>query len=595
MRAAFVTLAIIALLLFAKPLLNNEVLTLRDHSDYFQPLRLFTNQELRRGHLPLWNPYNASGEPWLANPQTGVFYPPAWIFVVVPFARAYVLYLAMHVALLGCGALLLFRRFSSPQAAFLGALTLMLCGPTMSLLDINNTLTTFAWIPIVLWCALAEAPPAVCAVAIAMSFLAGEPFFAALAALMFALVWCAGSQPAKLLDIALTSFALTAVQLLPFLGWIRGSDRAGGLVANEILRDSMPVRDWLHVFFSGSTAQSFIPVVYVGLTATVLAVLALATSWRRRAVIVAFVALVISAVIAAGAYFTPVAFVLTHLRLAIFRYPARLIPIGAIAIAALAAAGYDSLTRALGPRRWLPFVLTALIIADLTPRIAPLLQSGPFDPHPTPYDVGFARDAKLIRVLAKRAFDRREWIAGYMNLFERRFDSWTASPVVDRRYIAAYEEAMRDPKQRHIMSIGYVLSDRAGKVAMYREPRAYPLAYWRGDDGAAAGPSLIALTTSEMHVTVDAPRDGTVVITQQQSSGWRATVDGVRAEPLRDEMFCAVRVKQGHHDVAWRYRPSSFVVGAFITLAGILRVALSTKFVKRRGKKIFFAMLLQAS
>src|SRR5579859_5440537 len=181
-------LAVIALLLFAKPLLRYEVLTLRDHSDYFQPLRFFTADEVRRGHLPLWNPYNASGEPWLANPQTGVFYPPAWIFLVIPFPTAYTLFLAFHIALLGCGSFLLFRRIASNNAALIAALSLMLCGPAMSLLDISNTLATFAWIPLVLWCALAVAPPGLSAFVIAMSFLAGEPFFAALGAVMFVLL-----------------------------------------------------------------------------------------------------------------------------------------------------------------------------------------------------------------------------------------------------------------------------------------------------------------------------------------------------------------------------------------------------------------------
>src|ERR1700726_4558619 len=74
--SGFALLALLALLLFVRPLIRGEVFTFRDHSDYFQPPRYFTALELRQGRMPLWNPYNASGEPWLANPQTGVFYPP---------------------------------------------------------------------------------------------------------------------------------------------------------------------------------------------------------------------------------------------------------------------------------------------------------------------------------------------------------------------------------------------------------------------------------------------------------------------------------------------------------------------------------------
>src|SRR5439155_23754808 len=101
-RIAFAFIAVLALAMFARPLVRGEVLNFRDHTDYFQPMRAFTAEELRHFRLPLWNPYSASGEPWLANPQPGVCYPPAWIFLMVPFATAYTLFLLLHVVLLGC-------------------------------------------------------------------------------------------------------------------------------------------------------------------------------------------------------------------------------------------------------------------------------------------------------------------------------------------------------------------------------------------------------------------------------------------------------------------------------------------------------------
>jgi hypothetical protein len=590
-------LAAIAVLLFARPIVRNEVLTLRDHSDYFQPLRLFTCQELRRGHLPLWNPYNASGEPWLANPQTGVFYPPSWIFVIVPFATAYTLYLAFHVALLGCGAFLLLQRLCSPAGAFLGALTLMLCGPSLSLLDVSNTLTTFAWIPLVLWSALA-AGPALSSVLIALCFLGGEPFFAALAALMW--VVCRAASPGgresfrPYIDVALTSFALTAVQLLPFLSWIRNSDRAGNTLPDEVLKNSFPLSGWLNVFLGGNARQEFVPVVYIGIVASVLAIIAVAAAWRRRTVQFAVALLGIAMLTAAGAYLAPVAYLLTHLPVTVMRYPARMLPLAALAIAVLCAIGWDSMARRLR-YRWLPLLLAAVIVIDLTPKIAPLLESRPFVAHPTPYDVYSGRDSKFIRLLSRSWNDRGAWIAGYMNLFDRRFDSWTAAPVVSERYVRAYGGALRDPAARKAMSIGYVLSDQEGKIRLYRDLSARPLAYWRGDDGMIIGPSLLALTTTAFHVTINAPRDGIVYVAQQQASGWRVSIDGAPAERIEGELFCAVRVKRGRHAIEWRYRPSSLIVGAILTLFGFLRVALSSKFVKHGEKKIFFTMHLRTS
>ncbi|MDQ3283797.1 MAG: glycosyltransferase 87 family protein, partial [Acidobacteriota bacterium] len=233
-RFALALIALLASILFLPSLVTGDVFTLRDHFDYFQPLRWFTAQELSAGHLPFWNPYNASGEPWLANPQTGVFYPPTWLFLALPFATAFQLYLLLHLLLLGCGAYLLFARRASSGAALIGAIAFMFSGPVLSLLDVQNNLATLAWIPLVLWCA-AEGAWRRGGLALAAAFLAGEPFFAALAALLYVCV----RRKRDVIGTALIAFGASAIQLLPFLEFVAHSDRAGGMEDALVLRDSM--------------------------------------------------------------------------------------------------------------------------------------------------------------------------------------------------------------------------------------------------------------------------------------------------------------------------------------------------------------------
>ena len=84
-----------------------------------------------------------------------------------------------------------------------------------------------------------------------------------------------------------------------------------------------------------------------------------------------------------------------------------------------------------------------------------------------------------------------------------------------------------------------------------------------------------------MYVSIDAPFDGALVVTQQLAPGWRAMVDGHDVDPLRDGVFRAVRLTRGHHDVTWRYRPMSLVVGSCVTFLAIARLLLSFVFVKR--------------
>ena len=269
-------LVILALAPFALPLIRFEVFDFRDHSDYFVPLRYFTAQQMTAGALPLWNPYNASGEPWFANPQTGVFYPPAWLFLALPFPAAYVLYLALHVVMLSVGSYLLFRIWSTPAASFLASLILAGGGATLSMLDVSNNLASFAYVPMLMIAAFApeggiRVPLPVSALALALCFMAGEPFVASVAALIYAAVTVIRRAPGVALrEIGITGLLaalLCAVQLLPFVAMLQDSDRLTGLPITESLRQSLHPLDWLRSFVPspvGAGSQGFIASLYLG-------------------------------------------------------------------------------------------------------------------------------------------------------------------------------------------------------------------------------------------------------------------------------------------------------------------------------------------
>jgi hypothetical protein len=596
LRWAFAVITLLSLVVFAPPLLRNEVFSIRDHSDYFQPLRWFTARELRQGHLPLWNAYSASGEPWLANPQTGVFYPPAWLFVALPFSAAYTLYLLLHAVLLGCGGFLLFARLTRPGgAALAAALALTFCGPVMSLLDVSNNFTTFAWIPLILWCALAGVSARMSAVLIAMSFLAGEPFFAALGALLFAVMRRRGVR--DLIDVALTSIGLSAIQLLPFLAMVVTSNRGhGGVPRAQILYDSMPLFDWLRIAippnlganaFDARIGQHFIPIIYVGALTVAFALIG-SVIGRRRAL--GWIALVVVCVIVGvGSGFAPMAEVLARLPITLFRYPARIVPFAALAICALAAIGFDRVIRG----RW-QFVLALVMFADVVFQIQPLLVTAAFDPHRVPYPPGLGRDAKIVRVDMPPVFDRDAWISGYLNLYGGRFDAWTPAPVIAQRYSEYYQSIVKNNELAgaNELSAGYILAPKVLRdfppigsmrgAVVHRNGGAFPLAYVRdGITGRIARVQSLAFTSSSVFIDVDAAADGDVIVTQQSAPGWSVDVDGKAATPQETSLFRTVHVARGRHAIKWTYRPVSLFLGACFTLAALLRLLLSSWFVKR--------------
>jgi hypothetical protein len=595
-RWAFAAITLLSLVVFAPPLLRNEVFSIRDHDDYFQPLRWFTANELRHARLPLWNVYSASGEPWLANPQTGVFYPPAWIFVALPFSAAYTLYLFFHIVLLGFGAYLLFARLTRPGgAALAAALALTFCGPVMSLLDISNNLTTFAWIPLILWCALEGVSARLSAVAIAMSFLAGEPFYAAVGALLFVIVRRRGVR--DVIDVALTSFALSAIQLLPFLSMVLSSDRAsGGVPRATLFRDSMPLADWIRIAIPPNLGtnpldphlgQHFILVVYVGTLTVFFALIGIIAGRLRAAGWTALI--IVCVLVGMGDHFAPAAEILTRLPLTLFRYPARMVPLAVLAICALAAIGCDRVIRG----RW-QFAIALVMFVDLVVQIQPLLVTAKFDPHRVPYAPAIGRDKKILRIEQPRPFNHDGWISGYLNLYDRRFDVLSPAPALSQQYATHFQsiEARRDWAALDELSVGYILAPgvlatfqpvaSTHGVVAHRNPRGYPLAYSRSEITHRFAPvKSLAFTPSSVFIDVNMAEEGDVIVTQRAAPGWSVTVDGNAATPHAVSLFRAVHVARGPHAIKWSYRPFSLIIGAILTFAALVRLLLSSWFVKR--------------
>ncbi|WP_166819747.1 glycosyltransferase family protein [Thalassoroseus pseudoceratinae] len=54
-----------------------------DLTAFFIPWRSFLKIGwTESGHPPMWNPYGLGGIPWLGNPQSAMFYPPNWLYLI---------------------------------------------------------------------------------------------------------------------------------------------------------------------------------------------------------------------------------------------------------------------------------------------------------------------------------------------------------------------------------------------------------------------------------------------------------------------------------------------------------------------------------
>lgn len=266
-------LLVLSLWAFRETALTNRVLARGDAFAYFTPYWAYRAEALRAGRIPLWNPYLFLGAPFLANPQTAVFYPLHWPLIWLPAHRALIWSMVIHTWLGACGAYALARRWGvSRWGAWLSAMTFSMGGVMAGHAGQINQLNAMAWLPAALLATdvllsshgrMRLRYVAALSMVLSMQFLAGhtQTFYISAAAIgVYTLLawmqrWRAdegrprwsiwGSQGAAIaLAIGLT-IGIVAVQLSPTRELTQLSIRTGGLSYREAIAFSLSPRDLL--------------------------------------------------------------------------------------------------------------------------------------------------------------------------------------------------------------------------------------------------------------------------------------------------------------------------------------------------------------
>src|SRR5262245_66579452 len=100
----------------------------------FYPTILHARESLARGAGLLWNPYQACGEPFLADTQVGLFYPVNLVFFLLPREAAAQASILLNLVIAGAGAWALGRVIGLGRAAALcAAVAFQLRGLTVDL------------------------------------------------------------------------------------------------------------------------------------------------------------------------------------------------------------------------------------------------------------------------------------------------------------------------------------------------------------------------------------------------------------------------------------------------------------------------------
>jgi hypothetical protein len=295
----------------------------------------------------------AMGFPVLADFQSGVFYPPHLLFVVLPFFIAIRAIFVFHFLVASLGSYSLLRRWKFPwYASLLGALLFTVGGTIVSLTNLLNHFQTAVWLPwvILFWERVVQTVSwknfLAFVLILVIQFLAGSPelFVFSMAFVLIDGLRVKASEPevsyvkmmATFICANLLVIALTMVQLLPTAELVLESRRNQPIPAREALLWSLDPLRLLNLFFvdkeidpSASIGMrlffgrepSFIVSYYLGNVWSFGICLWLVLGyWRDK---VALFCLIVSSMLFALGSYTPIyPFLLYHLPiLGSFRFP----------------------------------------------------------------------------------------------------------------------------------------------------------------------------------------------------------------------------------------------------------------------------------
>ncbi|MBI3576793.1 YfhO family protein [Candidatus Gottesmanbacteria bacterium] len=116
------------------------------------PWKTLALDSLKSGKLPLWNPYNFSGSPLLANGQSAILYPLNLLYGLLPQLTAWTLLIILTPLLASIFTYLYCRKLSlSPVGSLLAGIAFGYSLFVSVFLEYNTLGHVILWLPLALW------------------------------------------------------------------------------------------------------------------------------------------------------------------------------------------------------------------------------------------------------------------------------------------------------------------------------------------------------------------------------------------------------------------------------------------------------------
>lgn len=117
----------------------------------FYPWRVFYTRSMHEGHIPLWNPHQFCGTPFLANGQSAVLYPLNLIFLLFNPISGFTAFAFIHLLLAAIFMYLLLKELGCRTlGGIIGAVTFTFSAFMVLWLELPTFISVAAYLPLVL-------------------------------------------------------------------------------------------------------------------------------------------------------------------------------------------------------------------------------------------------------------------------------------------------------------------------------------------------------------------------------------------------------------------------------------------------------------
>ncbi len=391
---------VLPVLAFPELLFGQRTLYWTDLSWMHFPRHKFAAEEWLAGRVPLWDPYEDTGLPLLAESQVGVLYPVSVIFLgALSPSLELTLFILVHFTLAALFTFILARSLGLGRApATVAGLAYGFGGFLMAQVPNLNIMTGAAWLPLILYAAIQATRRRTWLAALLGGIpLALQIFTAQPQVVFYSLVIICGyaayrvgadfffdpahkGRPAYALHTGLlvavvivSGLLLAAPQLLPTLELQQISVRAAERDFGFLTKNSLPSLMFLNLVLPGLFGNNVTgfkggdpfqeDFIYIGFLPLVLLFFCARQHTRRDMLF--FVGLLLGTVLLAMGKYTPLyRYIIQYLPgFALFRIPSRWLMGVNLALAMLAAFGLETvLKRGLSRRAWLVLLGAGLLL-----------------------------------------------------------------------------------------------------------------------------------------------------------------------------------------------------------------------------------------